>query len=79
MLIVKGEEIVHALHVLQFADAVSCAMCMMTKGPEMCIENSLRMFPVVPRASSTAVSWLNVCGNSFTNSSLSGASVATLH
>lgn len=61
---------------LQLVDAILCVMCMKTKGPEMWIENSLRMFPLVPRASSTAVSWLNVCCTSFTNSRLSGASIA---
>lgn len=54
-------EDVHALHVLQFAGVILCVMCMMTKGSEMCIENSLRMFPRVPCAPSTAVSWLNAC------------------
>lgn len=35
MLIVKGVEDVHALHVLQFAALILCIMCMMTKGFEM--------------------------------------------
>lgn len=61
MLIVKGVEDVHALHVLQFAAVILCVMCTMTKGSEMCIEISLRMFPLVPCAPSAAVSWLNAC------------------
>jgi len=62
MLIVKGVEDVHELRVLQFAAAISSVMCMMTKGSKMCIENSLRMFPLAPCAPSTAVGWLNACG-----------------
>ena len=58
---VKGVKGVHALHVLQFAAVISCVMCMMTKGSEKCIENYLGMFPFLPCAPSTAVSWLDAC------------------
>lgn len=59
ILIVKGVEGVHALHVLQFAAVILCVKCKMTKGFEMSAENSLRMFPLVPCAPGTSVSWLN--------------------
>lgn len=61
MLIVKGVEDVHALHVLQFAALILCIMCMMTKGFEVkcALEITQDVLPcsLCPKH----CCWLNVC------------------